>query len=1170
MFLPTEDPLRGWPCFGADDSSVRGRRKTDGPKQEKSYPALMQQIDHDCETAGQSDQVADGEDHEMGAMPAEITESRAMESESAVRENADPQPRRHRRGRRTNVLSGVPLWTGRVLQVVSLTMLLIAFSNVVLPDGVYWAASYFAVFGLSPEPFVFNAVLLFIVGSASKRRLRGAMLFLVIFELPTVLLPLVNLISVGKEGSAFLAQGGTVDLIAAAVAAGIIVLLIAARKEFSARSEPASYLRALAVFVAGVGVAVVVGGMLSQHSTDRPLSASDGWLWSLHAATGIYPSEWLLDGSADGLSTGVELVVTSLSASALVAALWLLLRSARRRRLLTEAEELGVRRILRTTRTDDSLAYFATRRDKSVAFSPDRRAAVSYRVVNGVALASGDPLGPEREWNAATTEWLRVARLYGWRPAVLAATERGADHYARHGMRAVALGDEALLVLNSAKRDEFLRSPQIGAARRRARRAGYTAQIRRQREMAPEELARIEDLAAAWRGAESERGFSMALSRIGDPGDGDSLIVTAHDIDGKITGLLVFAPWNRDGISLDVMRRSPDAVNGVTEFLVASLVAEAESHGIRRVSLNFAMFREVLVRGARVGAGPLLRVKRRLLLVLSTRWQLESLRRANEKYQPEWRPRYLMWSRHSSFSAVAFAVARAEGFAGPMSRDGASAEPRSHAFLEALDTEQAQSGLDEAPVVPVSPRAATVLAMRNQGEEPYPPTVPRTHALAELTGSTSGHASITGRVVARRRHGGITFIDLVEDHTSFQVIASADATTGYRALTRASLGDIISVTGEVGRSEKGEPSLIARSWVYAAKSLQQPPNRRTGLKDPEMQVRRRHVHLASSAEATTLLRTRSQAVRALRDRLLDEGYLEVETPILQRTHGGANARPFRTHINAYHRDLSLRIAPELALKKLIVAGLPQVFEIGRNFRNEGVDSTHNPEFTAMEAYRAFADYTDMRELAERLIKDMVSVVSGTPTLVTSDGERIDVSAPWKVISVCDALTERIGVTISVGMSAETLDEICNAYDVRPAADDTAGTLIERLYEELIEPATTLPTFYTDFPSDTSPLARPHRTIDGLSERWDLVAFGMELGTAYSELVDPIEQRRRLTMQSVRAAGGDPEAMQLDEDFLAALEFGMPPTGGLGLGVDRIVMAATGATIRQTLAFPFVR
>jgi len=1102
----------------------------------------------------------------MSALPGDIAGGRL--GVHPTRTSASAALARGRRGAR--LLSGVPLWTGRVLQLVAVTMLVIAFSDVVLPEGVYWATSYFAVLGLSPEPFVFNAVLLFVVGSAAKRRLRGAMLFLILFELPTVLMPVVNLISVGPRNATFFAEGGTADLVAAAVAVGFIALLIAARREFSARAEPASYRRALAVFVCGVAVAVVVGGLLSQYA-DPSISVSDGWWWSLHAATGIYPSDWLLDGSADRLSTGVELAVTSLSASALLLALWVLLRSARQRRLVTEVEELGVRRILRTSRSEDSLAYFATRRDKSVVFSTDRRAAVSYRVVNGVALASGDPLGPEGAWVAATEEWLKVVQGYGWRPAVLAATERGADHYARYGMRGVSLGDEALLHVDGARRDAVLRSPHIDAARRRARRAGYTVKIRRQRDLAPEALERIEALAELWRGAESERGFSMALSRMGDPSDGDSLIVTAHDGSDEIMALLVFVPWNGDGISLDVMRRSPNAVNGTTEFLVATLLAEAETLGLRRISLNFAVLRDVLVRGARVGAGPLLRAKRRILLLLSRRWQLESLRRANEKYEPDWRPRFLMWSRHTSLGGVMLAVARVEGFAGSAgSRRAGAGTPRSAAFLKALAAERARTEPRDGSAAPLSPRAAEVLAMRAGGEEPYPAVVPRTHALAELRAHLSGRASVTGRIIGRRRHGGIAFLDLIENHTPFQVIATAHDTAGYEALRHARLGDIVSVTGEATLSDTGEPSLLAESWVTASKSLRQPPDRRMGLTDPEAQVRQRHVHLASSDEAAGLLRARSRAVRALRDRLVDESYMEVETPILQRIHGGANARPFRTHINAYHRDLSLRIAPELALKRLIVAGFPQVFEIGRNFRNEGVDSTHNPEFTAMEAYRAFADYTDMRELAERLVKDMVVAAAGSPTLLTADGTRVDVSGSWRVVTVCDALTERIGVPISIDLELGVLRELCAVYRVSVTDEDTAGTLRERLHEELVEPETVLPTFYTDFPSDTSPLARPHRRIEGLSERWDLVALGMELGTAYSELVDPIEQRRRLTAQSLRAAGGDPEAMELDEDFLAALEFGMPPTGGLGLGVDRIVMAATGATIRQTLAFPFVR
>lgn len=1097
-----------------------------------------------------------------------------------------PRVSRPRRRIGADWTSHVPLWTGRLLQIVSVTLVLIVFSNIVFPDGVYGVASYFALFGLSPEPFLFNAVLLFIVGSAAKRRLRGALLFLVVFELPTILLPLVDVVA-AQHGGPTLVDLGPNDLIASGVAAAFVVLLVVARKQFFARREPASVAGAIAIFGVGVVTAVLVGGLVSTFVPGSDGSSSNAWWRSLHAATGIYPGDWLYDGSDAPLSPDLQVAVTSISAFGLLCALAFLLRSARTRRLMSEAEELDLRRILQTESSEDSLAYFATRRDKSIVFSPDRRAAVSYRVVGRVALASGDPLGPECEWDAAVSEWLRTVQQYGWRPAVVAASERGAEHYARRGMRGVVLGDEAVLHLTGPRADAVLRSPHIESARRRLRREGYRARFRRQGDLEPGELAELAALTDEWRRGGEERGFSMALSRVADPTDSESLVATALDASGATVALLVFVPWNHDGLSLDVMRRSPAAANGATEFLVSELVAQAGSLGVNRVSLNFAVFRDVLVRGARLGAGPLLKAKRAVLLMLSRHWQLESLRRANEKYEPEWRSRFVLWSRSTSFGATMIAVARAEGFAaGPGSHSLTERMERSDAFgdtLRALGEEWAAARLVAAVPRVRNPRAQRAIALRDAGVEPYPVSVPRTRDVAEVraaatsasdpadgTGTVDDVESVTGRVVARRRHGGVTFLDLVEEHVRIQVIAEAARTAEYAALTRVDLGDLVSVTGRPVRSRTGEPSIAADSWVLAAKSLSQPPNARTGLRDPEAQVRLRHVHLATSPDATAMLLARSRAVRALRDGLLADDYLEVETPILQHTNGGANARPFRTHINAYRSDLKLRIAPELALKRLVVAGIPRVFEIGRNFRNEGADATHNPEFTAMEAYRAYADYGDMRRLAERLIRDMATAVSGSPTLVSPEGESVDVSGEWPVITVCDALTAVIGVEISMGIPAETLRELCAVYGVSAPASDGPGALIERLYEELVEARTMRPTFYTDFPSETSPLARPHRSTPGLSERWDLVAFGMELGTAYTELNDPIEQRRRLTEQSIAAAKGDPEAMQLDEDFLRALEYGMPPTGGLGLGVDRIVMAATGASIRQTLAFPFVR
>jgi lysyl-tRNA synthetase class 2 len=383
-------------------------------------------------------------------------------------------------------------------------------------------------------------------------------------------------------------------------------------------------------------------------------------------------------------------------------------------------------------------------------------------------------------------------------------------------------------------------------------------------------------------------------------------------------------------------------------------------------------------------------------------------------------------------------------------------------------------------------------------------------------------------------------------------------------------GDLVAVRGEVVATRRGTLSVEATRWQLAAKSLQPVPSTRTGITDPETRLRLRHVDLATSAQSRALLLARSAAVRALRDTLDAREFVEVETPILQAVHGGANARPFRTRIHAYDADLTLRIAPELALKRLCVGGIDRVFEIGRNFRNEGADATHNPEFTSVEVYQAYADYTVMRELTRDLVLAMARAVHGEPVARRADGGVVRLDGDWPVVPVHAAVSAATGTPITSGTDLGTLRAVCAAAGLPAPAGASAGDLVTALYEELVEPATQTPTFYTDFPVETSPLARTHRDDPRLAERWDLVAFGTELGTAYSELTDPVEQRARLTRQSLLAAGGDPEAMQLDEEFLTALEFGMPPTGGLGIGVDRVVMLLTGTTIRQSLTFPFLR
>jgi lysyl-tRNA synthetase class 2 len=300
----------------------------------------------------------------------------------------------------------------------------------------------------------------------------------------------------------------------------------------------------------------------------------------------------------------------------------------------------------------------------------------------------------------------------------------------------------------------------------------------------------------------------------------------------------------------------------------------------------------------------------------------------------------------------------------------------------------------------------------------------------------------------------------------------------------------------------------------------------------------------------------------------------VETPILQTIHGGANARPFRTHINAYDLELYLRIAPELYLKRLMVGGVDRLFEIGRNFRNEGADATHNPEFTMLEAYQAYGDYTTMRAVAQQLVTKAAWAATGGPVIRGTDHHgvwhEVDLGEPWPVITVNDAISAAADQSVTADTSRDELAGLARSLGI--AVDDrwTRGAVLLELYEHLVEERTVRPTFYTDFPAEVSPLTRAHRVDDRLAERWDLVAFGAEIGTAYSELIDPVEQRARLTAQSLQAAGGDLEAMELDEDFLTALEYAMPPTGGLGMGIDRLVMMLTNTSIRETIAFPLVR
>jgi lysyl-tRNA synthetase class 2 len=468
------------------------------------------------------------------------------------------------------------------------------------------------------------------------------------------------------------------------------------------------------------------------------------------------------------------------------------------------------------------------------------------------------------------------------------------------------------------------------------------------------------------------------------------------------------------------------------------------------------------------------------------------------------------------------------------------------------------------------------------GTDPYPAGFGRTDTIDQVRArhpdlapdeTTGEKVGIAGRVMLSRVGGKLCFATLRDGSGEMQVMISADR-VGEDTLAAwkrdVDLGDYVGVAGEVISSRRGELSVLADSFAITAKCLRPLPEKHKGLTDPEARVRHRYVDLIVNPDARRLAQLRGTVTRAVREELHRRGYLEVETPILQRVHGGANARPFATHINAYNMDLYLRIALELYLKRLLVGGIEKVFEIGRNFRNEGADSTHNPEFTMLEAYETYGDYSTVADLTRDLIQRSAEAAFGGTVIRRADGTETDIGGTWPSKTVHGAVSEALGEEINPGTQEPRLRALCAQAGVPAEPGWNTGQIVLEMYERLVERQTAEPTFYRDFPVEVSPLTRAHREDPRVAERWDLVAFGTELGTGYSELTDPVEQRARLTAQSLLAAGGDPEAMQLDEDFLEALEYGMPPTGGMGMGIDRMMIMFTGESIRETILFPMVR
>lgn len=469
----------------------------------------------------------------------------------------------------------------------------------------------------------------------------------------------------------------------------------------------------------------------------------------------------------------------------------------------------------------------------------------------------------------------------------------------------------------------------------------------------------------------------------------------------------------------------------------------------------------------------------------------------------------------------------------------------------------------------------------NQTSNAYPVSLPITHTIESVRAhypnleadiATGEEVAVSGRIMFLRNTGKLCFATLqAGTGERIQAMISLDK-VGEESLELwkelVDLGDHIFVRGEVITSKRGELSILADEWLMAAKTIRPLPNLHNELGE-EFRVRHRYIDLIVRDRAREVVKIRAQVMQSIRNTFANRAFMEIETPMLQVVHGGASARPFKTHSNAFDTELFLRIAPELFLKRAVVGGLERVFEVNRNFRNEGADRTHSPEFAMLEAYEAYGDYNTMADLTRELIQNAAMDVFGTHQVALDDGTENDLGGIWPKVSMFHSLSEAAGVEVTPETDIAELKKLAKSVDI-DIEHPLHGKYVEELWEHFVKPGLDRPTFVTDFPVDTSPLTRDHRSISGVVEKWDLYIRGFEQATGYSELVDPVVQRERFMAQMELAKSGDPEAMKLDEEFLKALEFGMPPSGGMGMGIDRLLMSLTGLGIRETILFPLVK
>ncbi|MGW5386771.1 bifunctional lysylphosphatidylglycerol synthetase/lysine--tRNA ligase LysX [Nocardia sp. NPDC003963] len=990
-------------------------------------------------------------------------------------------------------------------------------------------------------------------------------------------------------------------VVAALAHSAALLLLILSRSEFGARFRRCAPRPAALSLAAGLVLAIITGWAVVQVFPGSLSSAGQRARWVVSELTvNLVPGSAV---SAGAPPFQAQFLVGLFGALVFAAAVLVLHRTRRTEYALTDADESALRDLLEGPDPTGSIDYLATRRDRELIFTPNGRAAIGYRVEHGICLALGDPIGARDSWPQAVETWLRYARGFGWRVAVIGAGEAAVPVYQRAGLISVSAGAEAVLDTRSFS----LAAPELQPVRQsvaRLRKQGVTVRIRRHRDIGTAELARLTLCAEEWRHSETERGYPLPLGRLGDRRDGDCLLVEAVDTDERVLGLLSLVPWGKSGATLELLRRAPGSPAEITDLLIAEFALRAEQHGVHQVSLSFTLFRSVFEsadHGYRrpVSRAPLAALRtaagivgsaRTLPLAFSRWWQSARLHRASMRYQPRWVPRYVLCDTPRDLARIAVAAAYAEGlmpgsdtrstaftFTGrhrTAPEHPAPAPSGAHAEIRESEPERLPAHRPEQ----VRVRTGKLDRLADANIDPYPLPYPPTHTVAAARRTPRGTTvRVSGRLLRRRDYGGVIFA-VVRDWTSdIQLLLDRDR-LGRQRLDEfgelVDLGDLVSVSGQLGYSRRGELSLLVADWRMLGKCLHPLPDKWHGLSDPEVRMRRGYLDLMIDREARELLARRSAVLRALRDALHDCGFLEVTTPVLQHGPGGSATRSLRTHIDADNTDLHLRAAPELSLKRLCVGGVEKLFELGPGFRNARADTHQLPEFTLLEAYEAHSDHRRMMTLCRQLVQQAALAANDSMIAMrpTPDGSlhAVDISGEWRVRSMYRALTEEFGIEITPRTPLPDLRELCEKADIVAQPNWDAGRTAYALYERLIVEATREPTFYTDFPSSVSPLARPDRRDRTLAERWDLVAWGIELASGSSELTDPVEQRRRLAAQSRIAADGGQVAMELDEEFLCALEHAMPPTGGLGIGVDRVITLLTGRALRETQPFPLVR